>query len=70
MATLKGKNPSWTLRSSTLSEFGSEQLEAISLSALTGNVTYANRTETVIHLLNERYPGQVMPHLYCSSKQR
>ena len=58
LATLAGSNPSWTLRSSTLSEFGTEQLEAIVLSHLTGNRTFAAKSEAIISMLAEKYPGQ------------
>ena len=51
-----GKNPSWTMRGSTLSEYGTEQLELIALSALTGNATYGNASEAVIRYLHARYP--------------
>ena len=67
LATLKGKNPSWTLRGSTLSEYGSEQLETITLSALTGNATYANRTEAIFALLHRQFPTQASQHRYFDS---
>ena len=60
LATLIGSNPSWTLRASTLSEFGTEQLETIVLSQLTGNRTFAQRSEAVISMLGEKYPDQVI----------
>ena len=54
-----GKNPSWTMRGSTLSEYGTEQLEFITLSALTGNATYGQRAEDVIRFLHAQYPNKV-----------
>ena len=57
--TLDVRNPTWTRRSSTLSEFGSEQLEFVKLSQLTGNATYGQKAEYVIHLLHSKYPDKV-----------
>ena len=57
--TLEVRNPQWTRRSSTLSEFGSEQLEFVKLSQLTGNVTYGQKAEDVIQLLHSKYPDKV-----------
>ena len=57
--TLDVRNPQWTRRSSTLSEFGSEQLEFVKLSQITGNVTYGQKAESVIQLLHSRYPDKV-----------
>ena len=65
LATLVGQNPSWTLRSSTLSEFGTEQLEAIVLSHLTGNATFAERAEGVIAMLARKFPGQASCRFAC-----
>lgn len=56
-----GKNPSWTMRGSTLSEYGTEQMELITLTALTGNATYGNRAEHVIRLLHQNFPEKVSP---------
>ena len=69
LATLAGSNPSWTLRSSTLSEFGTEQLESIVLSHVTGNRSFADKSEAVISMLAEKYPGQASRfacHAPCS----
>lgn len=60
--TLDVRNPSWTRRSSTLSEFGSEQLEFVKLSHLTGNATYGQKAEYVIQLLHSKYPDKVRGH--------
>ena len=57
--TLDARNPTWTRRSSTLSEFGSEQLEFVKLSQLTGNATYGQKAEYVIQLLHSKYPDKV-----------
>lgn len=57
--TLDVRNPTWTRRSSTLSEFGSEQLEFVKLSQLTGNATYGQKAEYVIQLLHSKYPDKV-----------
>ena len=54
-----GKNPSWTMRGSTLSEYGTEQLELITLSALTGNASYGNASEHAIRYLRLHYPDKV-----------
>ena len=44
---------------STLSEFGSEQLEMIALSLLTGNATFAERVEHVIEFIRRASPDRV-----------
>ena len=69
LATLAGSNPSWTLRSSTLSEFGTEQLESIALSHVTGNRSFADKSEAVVSMLADKYPGQasrLARHAPCS----
>lgn len=60
-----GRNPSWTMRGSTLSEYGTTQMELITLSALTGNATYGNRSEHVIRYLRQRHPDQVSSAACC-----
>ena len=57
--TLEVRNPTWTRRSSTLSEFGSEQLEFAKLSMHSGNATYAEKAESVIQYLYEKHPDKV-----------
>ena len=53
----KGSN--WGDGTSILSEFGTEQMEMLMLSALTGNSTFAARAEGVIQLLRQASPDQV-----------
>lgn len=62
-----GKNPSWTMRGSTLSEYGTEQLEFVTLSSLTGNNSYGNASEHVIRYLRQHYPEKVA--VICHFKQ-
>lgn len=57
--TLKVQNPTWTRHSSTLSEFGSEQLEFAKLSMHSGNSSYADKAESVIRYLYEQHPDKV-----------
>lgn len=57
--TLEVRNPTWTRRSSTLSEFGSEQLEFAKLSMHSGNQTYNDKAESVIQYLYEKHPDKV-----------
>ena len=57
--TLEVRNPIWTRRSSTLSEFGSEQLEFAKLSMHSGNATYGEKAEAVIHYLHDNHPEKV-----------
>ena len=57
--TLEVQNPTWTRRSSTLSEFGSEQLEFAKLSMHSGNPIYNEKAESVIQYLYEKYPEKV-----------
>ena len=59
--TLEVQNPTWTRRSSTLSEFGSEQLEFAKLSMHSGNPIYNEKAESVIQYLYEKYPEKVKP---------
>ena len=68
--TLKVHNPTWTKRSSTLSEFGSEQLEFFKLSMHSGNSTYADKAESVIRYLYEHHPDKVRAavHARCLSQ--
>ena len=51
--------PPPALRASTLSEFGTHQLEFWGLSQRTGNATYARLAEATIALLHSRWPRQV-----------
>ena len=44
---------------SALSEFGTEQMEMITLSNLTGNATFAERVENVIRVVRNAFPNQV-----------
>ena len=53
------RNPTWTRRSSTLSEFGSEQREFVKLSMHSGNATYGNKAEAVIQYLHDKHPDKV-----------
>lgn len=62
--TLEVQNPTWTRRSSTLSEFGSMQLEFAKLSMHSGNPIYNEKAESVIQYLYEKYPEKVK-HLAC-----
>ena len=62
--TLMVQNPTWTRRSSTLSEFGSMQLEFAKLSMHSGNPIYNEKAESVIQYLYEKYPEKVK-HLAC-----
>lgn len=57
--TLEVQNPTWTRRSSTLSEFGSEQLEFAKLSMHSGNPIYNEKAESVIQYLYDKYPEKV-----------
>ena len=57
--TLEVQNPTWTRRSSTLSEFGSMQLEFAKLSMHSGNPVYNEKAESVIQYLYEKYPEKV-----------
>lgn len=57
--TLEVRNPTWTRRSSTLSEFGSEQLEFAKLSMHSGNPIYADKAENVIRYLHDNHPDKV-----------
>jgi len=66
--TLEVQNPTWTRRSSTLSEFGSEQLEFAKLSMHSGNPIYNEKAESVIQYLYEKYPEKVK-HLACKQWQ-
>ncbi len=64
--TLEVQNPTWTRRSSTLSEFGSMQLEFAKLSMHSGNPIYNEKAESVIQYLYEKYPEKVK-HLACKT---
>ena len=57
--TLEVQNPTWTRQSSTLAEFGSEQLEFAKLSMHSGNPVYNDKAEAVIQYLYNRYPEKV-----------
>eukprot|EP00899_Mesostigma_viride_P007967 jgi/Mesvir1/17171/Mv07593-RA.1 len=62
----QGKNPGWTHLSSTLSEFGTEQLEFIGLSQRTGNNVYKDKVEHVIKYVRERDPGDGLFPLFMN----
>lgn len=64
--TLQVRNPTWTRRSSTLSEFGSEQLEFAKLSMHSGNSSYADKAESVIRYLHEQHPDKVGGGIHAS----
>ena len=64
--TLQVRNPTWTRRSSTLSEFGSEQLEFAKLSMHSGNSTYADKAESVIRYLYEQHSDKVGRGMHAS----
>ncbi|KAA6418245.1 MAG: mannosyl-oligosaccharide 1 [Trebouxia sp. A1-2] len=66
--TLEVQNPTWTRRSSTLSEFGSEQLEFAKLSMHSGNPIYNEKAESVIQYLYEKYPEKGLMPLYLNPK--
>ncbi|KAL3145318.1 hypothetical protein ABBQ38_001578 [Trebouxia sp. C0009 RCD-2024] len=66
--TLKVQNPTWTRHSSTLSEFGSEQLEFAKLSMHSGNSSYADKAESVIRYLYEQHPDKGLMPLYLNPK--
>eukprot|EP00887_Chlorella_sp_A99_P003907 scaffold11.g3907.t1 len=66
LATQRVRNPSWNLRSSTLAEFGTHQLEFWQLSALTGDRTYAEKAEATIRRLHEGWPRQGLMPLFIS----
>ena len=55
---MQARNPTWNLRSSTLAEFGTHQLEFRQLSRLTGNATYARLAEATIRRLHRDWPTQ------------
>ena len=59
LQTQRTKNPNWNLKSSTLAEFGTHQMEFWQLSQHTGNRTYADKAEATIRLLHEGWPKQV-----------
>lgn len=59
-------NPTWTRRSSTLSEFGSQQLEFAKLSMHSGNSTYADKAESVIQYLYEQHSDKVRAAMHAS----
>ncbi|KAK9817686.1 hypothetical protein WJX72_000621 [[Myrmecia] bisecta] len=64
--TLVAKNPTWTMRSSTLSEFGTEQLEFIKLSEKSGNPVYADKTINVIKYLYNNHADKGMLPLFLN----
>ncbi|DBB13854.1 TPA: hypothetical protein ACH3X3_000846 [Trebouxia sp. C0006] len=66
--TLMVQNPTWTRRSSTLSEFGSMQLEFAKLSMHSGNPIYNEKAESVIQYLYEKYPEKGLMPLYLNPK--
>ena len=61
MVRLVGRNPSWTRHASTLSEFGTEQLEFAKLSQLTTMGVYAQKSGGVIKYLHDRFGHMVSP---------
>eukprot|EP00245_Coleochaete_scutata_P018024 TRINITY_DN916_c0_g1_i1.p1 TRINITY_DN916_c0_g1~~TRINITY_DN916_c0_g1_i1.p1 ORF type:complete len:650 (-),score=125.40 TRINITY_DN916_c0_g1_i1:823-2772(-) len=62
-----GHNEGWTGGGSTLSEFGTEQLEFIGLSQRTGNPKYAQKVEKVIRQVRESaFPPDGLVPIYVS----
>lgn len=59
-------NPAINLRSSTLAEYGTHQMEFVKLSQLTGNSTYAERAEASIQFLRNRWPTQGLKPLFIN----
>jgi mannosyl-oligosaccharide alpha-1,2-mannosidase len=59
LQTQQARNPTWTQKASILSELGTEQLELIQTSLMTGNPVYAQKTEAVIRFLNQQFPDKV-----------
>lgn len=53
--------------SAILSEIGTVQLEFFKLSQLTGNSTYADMAEKIIHNIHKAHPDQVCTHTAASS---
>ena len=53
-------------RSSVLSELGTVQLELLRLGQLTGNVTYTQVAEGIIHYLHEHYDQVQSPMLHVA----
>ena len=71
MVRLVGRNPTWTRRASTLSEFGTEQLEFAKLSQLTTMRVYTQKSEGVIKFLHDRYGHMVSPaRASCSCQEQ
>ncbi|KAI3429765.1 hypothetical protein D9Q98_010078 [Chlorella vulgaris] len=66
LATQVAKNPTWNQRASTLSEFGTHQLEFWRLSESTGNRTYADLAEGTIRHLHKLMPDQGLMPLFIS----
>lgn len=66
LRTGKGKNPSWTQRSSTLAEFGTEQLEFVALTQRTGDPKYQDAVERVVQVLRDRMPADGLYPLYMN----
>mmetsp|Transcript_23810 Transcript_23810/g.66056 ORF Transcript_23810/g.66056 Transcript_23810/m.66056 type:complete len:630 (+) Transcript_23810:124-2013(+) len=64
--TLRGQNPGWTAKMSTLAEFGTEQMEFFMLSAKTGKSVYRNKAEAPISLLHQRYPEKGLMPIYIN----
>lgn len=54
-------------QASALSEFGTEQLEYIKLSALTGVEVYAARAEHSIKYLHDKFPGMACVAKVCGA---
>lgn len=70
--TLVASNPAWTKGASTLSEYGTEQLEFVRLSAVSGDPLYAEKAERSIQLLHEKHPGKARsskPSTRCCTKR-
>lgn len=57
--SLAAHNPSWTLRSSTLSEFGTQQMEMLTVSEILGDPSYGAKAEAVIQYLHDKNEGKV-----------
>lgn len=59
LKTKRARNPTWNRRSSTLSEYGTQQLELLTLANLTGVTNYTDKCEAPIRYLNEHHSGKV-----------
>ncbi|KAK9842510.1 hypothetical protein WJX81_003419 [Elliptochloris bilobata] len=66
LRTRTARNPSWTQRSSILSELGTQQLEFMALSDKTGRAVFADKVEKVVQTLSDKFPNQALLPLFIS----